>query len=93
MELRELLIALRTQKFTKDLKRETFAFYNSMVGSSKYFPKPKDVKTSCGSCIQGVKGSIWKWYHYDESAPTFQELEFTGKLGIHNIPIYAVKKK
>lgn len=93
MELKELLIALLTEKFTKDLKRATFAFHNSMVGKSKYFVKERDVRTSCGSCIQGVKVAIWKWYHYDETAPTFEELYFKGKLGIHNKPLYGVKKK
>lgn len=93
MEIRDLLIALLTKRFNRELKQETFAFYNSMVGSSKYFPKHKDVKTSCGSCIQGVKVSIWKWYHNDPDAPKFDDLEFSGKLGIHNVPLYAIKKK
>lgn len=93
MEIRDLLIALLTKRFNRELKQETFAFYNSMVGSSKYFPRHRDVKTSCGSCIQGVKVSIWKWYHNDPDAPKFDDLEFSGKLGIHNVPLYAIKKK
>lgn len=93
MEIRELLIALLTQKFNRELKKETFAFHNSMVGKSKYFPRSRDVNTSCGSCIQGVKVAIWKWYHNDPDAPSFDELEFSGKLGIHNVPLYGIKKK
>jgi hypothetical protein len=39
-----------------------------------------------------VKTSIWKWYHSDETAPSFSELTFTGRLGAHNIPLYTYKK-
>jgi hypothetical protein len=71
-----------------ELKEEMFAFYNSMVGKSKYFAKKENAKTACGSCIQRVKTSIMKWYHYDEKAPTYKEIVFTGRLGAHNIPLY-----
>ena len=71
-----------------ELKQEMFKFYNSMVGKSKYFPREENPKTACGSCIQRVKTSIWKWYHYDEKAPNYKGFVFTGKLGAHNIPLY-----
>jgi len=91
--MKELLLEL-AQKNTirnKRVKADMFGFYNSMVGKSKYFPKAENPKTACGSCIQRVKNNIWKWYHYDETAPTYDELEFTGKLGIHNTPLYRIK--
>lgn len=93
MDLRDMLISLKTERFTNELKQATFDFYNSMVGKSKYFGKRQNPKTACGSCIQNVQTAIWKWYHYDESAPTFEELEFKGRLGIHNRPLYGIKKK
>ena len=94
MSLKELLIALCSVSVPNGGARaEMFKFYNSMVGKNKYFPKAQNPKTACGSCIQGVKVSIFKWYHYDESAPKFDELVFRDKLGIHNIPLYGLKKK
>ena len=94
MDRKTLLKSLMGTGLPKgELKQEMFKFYNSMVGKSKYFPREENPKTACGSCIQRVKTSIWKWYHYDDNAPSFEELEFTGKLGIHNIPIYGIKKK
>jgi hypothetical protein len=89
MTTKQLLVALSGNGLPKgELKAEMFKFYNSMVGKSKYFPKSENPKTACGSCIQRVKTSIWKWYHYDEKAPTYKGLTFTGRLGAHNIPIY-----
>ena len=91
--MKELLFEL-VQKNTirnNEVKNNMFEFYNSMVGRSKYFPRKENPKTSCGACVQRVKNNIWKWYHNDESAPTYSELEFTGKLGIHNTPIYRIK--
>ena len=93
MSSKELLIALLSGTMPKgDTKSEMFKFYNSMVGKSKYFPREENPKTACGSCIQRVKTSIWKWYHSDETAPSFSELTFTGRLGAHNIPLYTYKK-
>jgi len=89
MTTKQLLVALTGKSLPKgELKQEMFAFYNSMVGKSKYFPKEENPKTSCGSCIQRVKTSIWKWYHSDEKAPNYKGLVFTGKLGVRNIPLY-----
>jgi hypothetical protein len=93
MSTRELLIALLSGTMPKaETRSEMFKFYNSMVGKSKYFPKQENPKTACGSCIQRVKTSIWKWYHSDETAPTFSELIFTGRMGAHNIPLYTYNK-
>jgi len=91
MTRKALILALVGKGLPKgELKAEMFKFYNSMVGKSKYFSKQENPKTACGSCIQRVKTSIWKWYHYDEKAPTYKEIEFTGRLGAHNIPLYKV---
>ena len=93
MTQKELMLALAGGGLPKnDVKKEMFSFYNSMVGKSKYFPRSENPKTACGSCIQRVKTSIWKWYHSDETAPTYSELECTGRLGAHNIPLYKVVK-
>jgi len=89
MTRKSLILALVGGGLPKgELKAEMFEFYNSMVCKSKYFAKSENPKTACGSCIQRVKTSIWKWYHYDEKAPNYKEIEFTGKLGAHNIPVY-----
>ncbi len=89
MTTKQLLVALSGNGLPKgDLKQEMFKFYNSMVGKSKYFRKEENPKTACGSCIQRVKTSIWKWYHHDEKAPNYKGFTFTGRLGAHNIPIY-----
>jgi hypothetical protein len=71
-----------------ELKEAMFKVYNDLVGKSRYMPKWENPRTGCGSCIQRVKTSIWKWYHSDEKAPTYNNLEFTGKYGIRNQPIY-----
>ena len=73
-----------------ELKEAMFKVYNDLVGKSKYMPKWENPKTGCGSCIQRVKISLWKWYHSDEKAPTYKNLEFTGKFGIRNQPIYRI---
>lgn len=92
MSTKELLIALVGVSVPKgELKAEMFSFHNSMVGKSKYFRKNQNPKTACGSCIQGVRVAIFKWYHSDETAPSFEELVFSGKLGIHNIPVYKLR--
>ena len=89
MTTKQLLVALTASGLPKgELKQEMFAFYNSMVGKSKYFAKQENPKTACGSCIQRVKTSIWKWYHYDEKAPNYKGLVFTGRLLAHNMPQY-----
>jgi hypothetical protein len=91
MTKKNLLIALLGVGLPKgELKAEMFEFYNSMVGKSKFFPKKENPNTACGSCIQRVKTSIFKWYHSDESAPTYKGLVFTGRYGAHNIPIYKI---
>lgn len=91
MTTKQLLIALTGTGLPKgDIKLEMFKFYNSKVGTSKYFMREENPKTGCGSCIQRVKTSIWKWYHYDETAPNYKGLVFTGKLVAHNMPLYKI---
>lgn len=92
MTAKQLLIALTASGLPKgELKEEMFKFYNSKVGTSRFFPKAENPKTGCGSCIQRVKTSIWKWYHTDEKAPNYKGLEFTGRLLAHNMPQYIYK--
>ena len=92
MNQKELIIALaQTNMPNKVLKAEMFKFHNSMVGKSKYMRKIENPEKSCGSCIQRVLKNVISWYHYDGSAPSYNEIEFTGKLGLHNKPIYKLK--
>ena len=89
MTTKQLLIALLGTGLPKgEIKQEMFLFYNSKVGTSKYFVKEENPKTACGSCIQRVKTAIWKWYHHDEKAPSYKGLVFTGRLVAHNMPLY-----
>lgn len=92
MTTKQLLIALTGTGIPKgELRQEMFSFYNSKVGTSKYFMRTENPKTACGSCIQRVKSNIWKWYHYDDSAPTYKGLYFTGRLVVNNMPLYTTK--
>jgi hypothetical protein len=75
-----------------EIKQEMFAFYNSKVGTSKYFMRQENPRTACGSCIQRVKTNIWKWYHLDEKAPNYKGLVFTGRYVAHNMPLYTIEK-
>lgn len=92
MTKKNLMIALAGVGLPKgELKEEMFKLHNSMVGKSRYFKKEENPKTACGSCIQRVKTAIWKWYHFDEKAPKYKGLVFTGKFAAHNIPVYNVE--
>ena len=73
-----------------ELKQKMFEFHNSYFGKSVYVRKTESPTTMCGSCIQRVKAVVWKIYHAGETRQ-YKELEFTGKLGIHNQPIYKLK--
>lgn len=89
MTTKQLLIALLGTGLPKgEIKQEMFSFYNSKVGTGKYFMRLENPRTSCGSCIQRVKTNIWKWYHEDEKAPTYKGLIFTGRYVAHNMPLY-----
>jgi len=90
MTQKELIITLagKSRSIKGDLKKEMFEFHNSMVGKSKYIRKEENPNTNCGSCIQRVLKAVFNWYHYDESSPNYEEIEYTGRLGISNIPIY-----
>lgn len=72
------------------VKERMIKFYNSLVGTSKFVPSEENPKTFCGSCIQRVHGSLWKWYH-DPNTDLSLEVEFTGQYGFRSFPIY--KKK
>jgi hypothetical protein len=71
-----------------ELKKEMFILHNSLVGKSRYIRKEENPNTACGSCIQRVKVNLWKWYHFDESAPSYKGLVYANKNGIFNMPIY-----
>ena len=88
MTTKQLLIAITGTSLPKgDIKREMFNFYNSKVGTSRYFAKRENPNTGCGSCIQRVKTNIWKWYH-TESGLNYKGLEYTGRNVAHNMPLY-----
>ena len=93
MTTKELIIGLAGRNGLPQgkLREVMFTFHNSMVGKSKYFKRVENPKTTCGSCIQRVIKNIFNWYHYTEDAPTYDEIYFTGKLGLHNIPVYKLK--
>lgn len=90
MTQKELIIALagRNSVPRGELRDAMFEFHNSMVGKSSYMRKQENPKTSCGACVQRVLKNVFKWYHKDPAAPTYDEIEFTGKLGLNNIPVY-----
>ena len=75
-----------------EVKTRMFAFHNSMVGKSKYFRKSENPRTACGSCIQRVKTSLWKFYHELPEEKKLSDLEFTGKFVAHNMPKYVRKE-
>ena len=88
MSPKQLFISIMGTGLPKgEIRREMFSYYNSKVGTSKYFPKWENPNTGCGSCIQRVKTNLWKWYHHDEKAPNYKGFIFTGKLVAHQ---YAV---
>jgi len=74
-----------------ELREAMFEFHNSMVGKSKYIKRTENPKTRCGSCIQRVMRNVFNWYHFDEGAPTYEGIYFSGKFGIGNIPLYKRK--
>ena len=77
-----------------ELKEAMFAFHNARYGKSKYVRKEEKPSTMCGSCIQRVKATCWKIYHdKEEFKTTYKEIEFTGRLGIHNMPIYKLTQE
>jgi len=92
MNQKDLIISLAGRNSVRgELREEMFSFHNSMVGKSKYFRKWENPKTSCGSCVHRVLKSIMSWYHFDDDAPTYDELMFTGRFGLNNIPVYRLK--
>jgi hypothetical protein len=75
-----------------EVKAKMFAFHNSLVGKSRYINKPGNPRTACGSCIQRVKTSLWKFYHELPEDKKLSDLEFTGKFVAHNMPRYVRKE-
>lgn len=69
------------------IKLEVFDFHNSLLNRSKYIHSAENRNTWCGSCKARVVSNLWKHYHF-EFDNKFDELEFTGKFGINNMPIY-----
>jgi len=93
MDYEDLFVYLTINKLPKgDMKDKMFKLHNSLYGKSRYVRSVENPKTFCGSCIQRVKVNLWKWYHFDESAPTYDSIVFTNKMGIYNMPIYTQKK-
>jgi hypothetical protein len=76
-----------------ELKEAMFAFHNKWYGKSPYILKVESPNTQCGSCIQRVKSSCWKVYHSDLYRWSYDEVEWTGRLGMHNAPAYKLTKK
>lgn len=93
MTQKELIIELagRNSVPRGELRQAMFEFHNSMVGKTKFIRKSENPNTSCGACVQRVLKNVFKWYHRDENAPSYDEIEFTGKLGLNNIPVYKRK--
>jgi len=73
-------------------KEDMFNYFNSLVGKSEFIKKRESPKTSCGSCIQRVKTSLWKFYHTLPEEQKLDDLEFTGKFVAHNMPRYVRKE-
>lgn len=93
MSRKQMILGLVGSGLPKgELRAAMFKFHNEMVGKSIYFKKWENPNTACGSCIQRVKTAVFKWYHNDGGAPSYKELEFTGRLGAHNIPLYKLVK-
>ena len=91
MTTKQLLTRLMGQGIPKgELREEMFKFHNSKVGKSIYMTKVENPRTACGSCIQRVKSNIWKWYHFDESAPSYRGFEFTGRFVVNKMPLYTL---
>jgi hypothetical protein len=94
MTTKQLLKSLMGTGLPKgDLKQEMFSFYNSKIGTSEHFVRRENPNTSCGSCIQRVKTSIWKWYHHDASSPNYKGFVFTGRFVAHGMPLYNYDEK
>ncbi len=92
MTKKQIFLSLTGSSLPKgELKQEMFKLHNSLVGKSRYIRREENPKTGCGSCIQRVKVNLWKWYHFDEAAPTYKGLVYANKNGIFNMPIYRIE--
>ena len=91
MTKKQIFLSLTGGSLPKgELKEEMFKLHNSLVGKSSYIRREENPNTGCGSCIQRVKVNLWKWYHFDEAAPTYKGLVYANKNGIFNMPIYRI---
>jgi hypothetical protein len=79
-----------TQIIPDGMQQEVFDAHNSLIGESKFVYKKEDRHTYCSSCKARVMSNLWKHYHY-EYQEKFDSLEFTGNLGINQMPLYRMK--
>ena len=77
---------------TGDLKRRMFDYHNSLVAGKVIAGKHENANTVCGSCIQRVKTTLWKFYHNLPEEKKLEGLEFTGRFVAHNMPRYVRKE-
>ena len=76
-----------------EIKAAMFAFHNKWVGKSPHITKTENPTTMCGSCIQRVKANCWKLYHTDAYRWEYKEIVWSGKLGLHNAPVYKLSQE
>jgi len=94
MTNKQLFLALTaTGVPTGEIKAALFELHNRWVGKTPFIPKTENPNTFCGSCIQRVKANVWKLYHSDVYKWKYKEIEFSGKLGLHNAPIYKLTQE
>lgn len=94
MTNKEMFMGIVGQGIPKgEVKAAMFAFHNKWYGKSPYILKTENPNTFCGSCIQRVKANCWKVYHSDLYRWNYSELEWTGKLGLHNAPVYKLSQQ
>ena len=94
MTNKEMFIALTAVGAPKgEVKAAMFEFHNKWVGKSPHITKIENPNTFCGSCIQRVRANVWKLYHTDAYRWSYSEVEWTGKLGLHNAPIYKLTQE
>lgn len=94
MSNKEMFISLTGQGVPAgEVKEAMFSFHNKYFGKSPHVIKIENVNTFCGSCIQRVKANCWKVYHSKDYRWSYEELEWTGRLGMHNAPVYRLSQE
>ena len=76
-----------------ELKEAMMTLHNKWVGKTPHITKEENPRTMCGSCLQRVKANLWKLYHSDVYKWKYKEIEFTGRLGMHNAPRYKLTQE